>query len=368
MGNGDYNFINCSRFICKVLVKNKIMSSVKIIQQTTHQNKELFVYELKLSNGSAAVITNYGGILMSLLMPDKDGLIRDVVLGFDKVEQYWSEEYLENYPYFGAVIGRYANRIKGGSFVLENKEVILSKNIGENILHGGFEGFDKKVWEVIEVKEGNECSLMLQYTSEDGEEGFPGKLITRIRFELFEKELKYSIEAFCDKATAINLTYHPYFNLDINKAKIDKQQAKIYSDYWLEQDEDFCTTGQLISVKDTAYDFTNWQKIAQPWNENDGYDQSFVIYNHMKEINLVAEAMSSDHKMHLQVFSDAPIVHFYTGKYIPELMGKEQQNYKPFCGYCFETHQYPNAVNISHFPLTILKPNEIYKQSTFYKF
>ena len=347
--------------------KIKIMTSIKIIQQATHQDKQVFVYELKSKNCSA-IITNYGGILMSLFSPDKDGVVRDVVLGFDKVEQYWSPEYLKNYPYFGAVMGRYANRIKGGSFILNDKKIELSKNISGNTLHGGFEGFDKKIWEVVEVKAGEVCSLKFQYVSEDGEEGFPGKLITSLHFTLAEDHLKYTLEASCETETAINLAYHPYFNLDVNKETVGTQQAKIYSDYWLEQDDEFCANGHLISVKDTPYDFTNSHNVAQPWNEKDGYDQSFVIYNHLKEINLVAEAVSSDEKMQLQVWSDAPIVHFYTGKYIPELMGKGQQNYKPFCGYCFETHQYPNAVNISHFPLTILKPDEVYKQSTIYKF
>ena len=344
------------------------MSSVKIIQQTKHKDKEVFVYELKNSNGYSAIISNYGGILMSLKVPDKDSVVRDVVLGFDKVEQYWSAEYLENYPYFGAVIGRYANRIKNAEFRLLNKKNDLSKNSAENILHGGFEGFDKNVWGIIGLQEGEECELKLQYISEDGEEGFPGKLTTTIHFELLDDGLKYTLEATCDDYTAINITYHSYFNLDINKETVGEQQAKIYSDQWLEQDEEFCATGNLIAVKNTLYDFNEWKKVAQVWNEKDGYDQSFITAEQIFKMNLVAEARSSDQKIHLQVFSDAPIVHFYTGKYIPEITGKDIQNYKPFCAYCFETQLYPNAVNIPDFPSTILIPDEVYKQTTIYKF
>lgn len=344
------------------------MNTVKIIQQTLHQNKEVFVYELKKANGISACITNYGGILMSLHVPDKEGNIRDVVLGFDKVEQYWSGEYLNNYPYFGAVIGRYANRIKKACFDLDDRNVELSKNSEDNILHGGFEGFDKKVWEVVATNETTECSLKLRYVSEDGEEGFPGKLTTEITFGLTNEGLKCTMEATCDKITVVNLAWHPYFNLDKNKETVAEQQAKIYSNFWLEQDEEFCATGNLIPVENSGHDFTNWQPVIQEWNKEDGFDQSFVIGNATKDVKLLAEAKSSDAKMHLQVFSDAAILHFYTGKYIPEIAGKANQNYQPFCGYCFETQAYPNAVNISTFPSTVLKPGERYRQTTFFKF
>ena len=344
------------------------MTSIKIVSQTKHRNRDVFVYELKRENGLSAIITNYGCILMSLNVPCNDGSTRDVVLGFDNVEDYWDENYLNDYPYFGAIIGRYANRIKKGEFNIGNETISLSKNKSGNTLHGGFEGFDKKVWEVIEVNESSECSVSLKYISEDGEEGFPEKLTTIISFSLLADGLKYTIVATTDRTTAINLSHHSYFNLDELHAQPKEQLVRIYSDHWLKQDSTFCVTGKQVPVKGEQYDFNDWKPIQQSWNITDGYDQSFVLNNNASMSKPVAEAKSSDGLLHMSVHTTEPVVHFYTGKWIPVINGKGGKQYEPFSGYCFETQGFPNAVNVSGFPSTLLLPGETYTHSTQYIF
>lgn len=344
------------------------MASVKIVEQTKHRNRDVFVYELKRENGLSAIITNYGCILMSLNVPCNDGNTRDVVLGFDKVEDYWDEKYLSDYPYFGAIIGRYANRIRKGEFEIGNETISLSKNKSGNTLHGGFEGFDKKVWEVVGVNESSECSISLKYISEDGEEGFPGKLTTIIYFSLLPDGLKYTFEATTDKTTAINLSHHSYFNLDAIHTQSKEQLVRIHAAHWLEQDAAFCTTGKIIPVKDGDYDFNEWKPALQSWNVADGFDQTFVLSKSSWPSKPAAEAKSGDGRLHMSVYTTEPVVHFYTGKWIPIIKGKAGKQYEPFSGYCFETHGFPNAVNITEFPSNLLLPGENYTHSTQYIF
>ena len=275
---------------------------------------------------------------------------------------------MKDYPYFGAVIGRYANRIKGASFILAGKRIQLENNKNGNTLHGGFEGFDKKVWDVIEVKDETNPSISFQYISPGGEEGFPGTLTTKFTITLIYSGLQYSIEIIADAPTAVNLSYHLYFNLDENSSTVNEQYVKIHAQLWLEQDDDYCVTGKLIATENTLYDFTNWQPVSQVWNKVDGYDQSFVADKNNDELSLMAEAKSSDGNLHMQISSTEPVVHFYTGKWIPRVKGKSGIEYQPFSGYCFETHQYPNAVNMPGFPNTILQPGEVKKQTTLFQF
>ncbi|MEO5947678.1 MAG: aldose epimerase family protein [Chitinophagaceae bacterium] len=344
------------------------MTSVKIIEQTKYRNRDVFVYELKRENGLSAIITNYGCILMSLNVPCNDGSTRDVVLGFDNVEDYWEEKYLSDYPYFGAIIGRYANRIKKGEFEIGNETISLSKNKSGDTLHGGFEGFDKKVWEVVEVNESSECSISLKYISEDGEEGFTGKLTTIICFSLLPEGLKYTIEATTDRTTAINLSHHSYFNLDELQTQPKEQLIRIHSDYWLEQDAAFCVTGKQVPMEGGLFDFKEWKPVQQSWNIADGYDQSFVLSNNISMSKPGAEAKSSDGLLYMSVYTTEPVIHFYTGKWIPTITGKGGKQYEPFSGYCFETHGFPNAVNVPDFPSTLLQPGENYTQSIQYIF
>lgn len=332
----------------------------------THSSGEdIYLFALHNNRDTEVLISNYGAILTSFKIKNPDGSFNDIVLGFDKMEDYQAPDYLKAYPWFGSAVGRYANRIKNASFRIDGKEYQLSKNNGNDQLHGGIEGFDKKVWQLVSFT-GN--TLKLSYTSPDGEEGFPGGLGVTVLFELNDdNEFSYEYIAFTDKATAINLTHHGYFNLNNGKGNIEDHELKIYSLQVLEQEDNLVATGRYLNVKDTSHDFTAWKKLTANRDAVNGYDQSFVVDKKGKAMPLVAEVYSSQSKLKLQVWSTEPVVHFYSGKWIPVIKGKNETMYGPYSALCLETHIHPNAINIPHFPNTILRPGEKYYQKTVYK-
>ena len=330
--------------------------------------EDIYLFALRNSKDTEVVISNYGAILVSMKIKNTDGSYNDLVLGFDDMKDYVSKVYLEHYAYFGAACGRYANRIKNGKFILDGKEYQLSQNMGNDQLHGGKEGFDKKVWQVVHVAESPNPVLELKYLSKDGEEGFPGNLATIIRFELTdENELSYKFFAETDKPTAVNLTHHSYFNLDNGQGQIDETEVKIYASQILAQDEGLVCNGEMIPVENTPYDFRNFKAVNKNWDRAKGYDQCFVIDNKTPDLSLVAEARSFQSGITLHIFSTEPAVQFYTGVGLGNLKGKNGTVYGPFSGFCLETHKHPNAVNIPHFPNTILRPGEKYYQKNVYK-
>jgi len=335
----------------------------------THPSGEdIYLFTLRNSKGTEVLISNYGAIITSFKIKQADGKINDIVLGFEKLEDYFSEEYLKDYPWFGSAVGRYANRIKDAAIEIDGKKYQLSKNIGSDQLHGGISGFDKKVWQTVAFTDDPYAILELRYTSPDGEEGYPGNLDVTIRFELNNAdELSYEYSATCDQATAVNLTHHSYFNLNNGEGNIADHSVKIYASHILEQDTNLVANGNYIEVRGTGYDFYQWEKINKNWIQEDGYDQSYVIDRKDDKVSLVAEAFSEKTKIKLQVWSTEPVVHFYTGKWIPKVKGKNNHLYGLFSGFCFETHIHPNAINIPHFPNTILRPGEKYYQKTVYK-
>lgn len=330
-----------------------------------HKEQDVFLFTLSNSKGFSVSITNYGAIITSFKVNLADGTQNDIVLGFDDVKDYLSEEYLSNYAYLGAACGRYANRIKDGKFKLDGKEYQLTQNTGTTQLHGGHEGFDRKVWK---LKSLNENSLELSYTSNDGEEGFPGTLETTIRFELNDdNELSYEFFASTDKPTAVNLTHHSYFNLNNGIGTIQEHEVRIPSSHILEQDEGLVCNGNLIPVEKTEYDFRKFKKVNADWNEDDGYDQCFQIDDKLNELSLVAEVKSSHSGLTLQILSTEPAVQFYTAGGMNNLKGKNGIQYGKFSGFCLETHKHPNAINIPYFPNTVLRPEEKYYQKNVYK-
>ena len=328
--------------------------------------EDVYLFTMRNSKGTEVSITNYGAIITAFKLENTEGVVNDIVLGFDKVEDYLANDYINQYPWFGCAIGRFANRIKDASFKIDENEYHLTKNKGANSLHGGAEGFDKKVWQLSSIGENPNPFLELKYTSPDGEEGFPGKLETTIRFELTEdNELSYEYKATCEKPTVINLARHEYFNLNNCKGSIHDQEVKIYASIILEQDENLVATGKEISVENTPFDLREFHQIGEGLKLIDEYDTSYVIDK--RDAFLVAEARSRQSNIHLQIFSTEPVVHFYSGKWIPSLKGKNGEQYGPFSGFCLETHKHPNAVNIPDFPDTILRPGEFYHQKTTYK-
>ena len=333
----------------------------------THTTGEdVYLFKLRNAIGTEVCITNYGAIISSFKIKLANGEVNDIVLGFDKIEDYLGESYLKQYPWFGAAVGRHANRIKNAEFDIDGINYRLTENIENSQLHGGNEGFDKKVWRFRGQGETPQPWLELKYISKDGEEGFPGNLEVTIKFVLSEQnEFSYEYKATCNKVTVVNLTHHGYFNLNNGKGTIEDHEVKIYSSAVLEQDEDLVATGNVLQVADTAFDFNEFVIIGEGLKRIEEFDKSFIVDKNNE--SLVAEARSSQSGLHLKVYSTEPIVHFYTGKWIPIVKGKSGNMYGPLSGFCLETHLYPNAVNIPHFPNSILRPGEIYYHKTTYK-
>ena len=327
---------------------------------------DVYLFTLENGKGTKAMITNYGAIVTSFSVTDADGKRNDIVLGFDKVEDYLSPLYLAAYPWFGAAIGRYSNRIKHARFSIDDKVFQLTKNDGDNQLHGGLNGFDKKVWHVADYGEAPHPWLELKYLSADGEEGFPGNLDVTVRFELSgENELSYTYHAAADQPTAVNLTHHDYFNLNNGEGTMLDQEIKLYASRYLKQDESQASDGETVPVDKTPFDLREFTRIGNGLEKAGDYDLSFAIDK--RDDQLVAEARSLRSNILLQVYSTEPALHFYTGKWIPEVAGKNGQQYEAYSGFCLETHTHPNAVNHPQFPTTILRPGEEYYQKTRYR-
>lgn len=332
--------------------------------------EDIYLFTLRNATGAEVIITNYGAIITSFKIKNKEGIVNDIVLGFDKVEDYRAEDYLRQYPWFGCAVGRYANRIKNAEFSIDGKKYRLTKNRGNDQLHGGPNGFDKKTWQFISSGETPQPYLELKYLSKDGEEGFPGNLEVLIRFELKDNnELSYQYTASCDQPTPVNLTHHSYFNLNNGKGTIRDHEIKIYSSQMLEQDDNLTPTGKIDPVEGTEFDFRDFKRIGDGLATIPEYDKGFIIDKKVNNttLSLLAEARLLQTKTLLQVYSTDPVVQFYSGKWTPVVKGKNGIMYGPYSGFCLETHKHVNAVNIPHFPNTILRPGEIYKQKTVYK-
>ena len=324
------------------------------------------LYSLENKNGMKVNITNYGGIVTSLMVPDRDGKYADVVLGFDNLDGYKAE-----HPYFGCIVGRYGNRIANGEFDLDDESYTLAKNIGENHLHGGVSGFDKKLWQAEPFEEENEVGVMLSYISKDLEEGYPGNLKVVVSYILTnENELKITYEAETDKASPVNLTHHGYFNLTGGKENVLGHQIKINADQYVAVDDGMIPTGDLREVAGTEMDFLDYHSIGERIQQvNGGYDHSYVINNQERELILSAEVFDPKSGRAMEVYTTEPAVQFYTGNFLDgSLTGKNGVVYDARYGFCLEAQHYPDSPNQPSFPSTILRPGEKYSQVTIYKF
>lgn len=337
----------------------------------TKDGTELQLYTLRNENGMQVKITNYGGIVTSILTPDKNGKPGDVVLGFDKGEGYTSDAYLKSGPYFGALVGRYGNRIAKGKFTLDGKEYTLAKNNGENHLHGGVKGFDKVVWQTEEVP--GQQALKLTYVSKDGEEGYPGTLTTEVTYTLTpDNQLRIDYIATTDKATPINLTNHSYFNLGAGQSPDALGHVlTINADRYTVVDASLIPTGELRPVKGTVMDFMQptaiGTRIAQV--EGGGYDHNYVLNNGDGSMKLAATVYEPTSGRYMEVMTTEPGVQFYSGNFLNgSLTGKGDIAYKKHYGFCLETQHFPDSPNQPSFPSTILKPGDTYRTSTAYKF
>lgn len=341
-------------------MERKLIKTGKFIDE-----KEVLAIELTNIHGTYVKIYNYGAIISKFIVANKNGDKQDIVLGFDDVDQYTSEEYLSNYPFLGAVIGRYANRIKNGRFSIDGTTYQLSQAKGGDCLHGGDIGFDRKMWEVLSTID---PSVTLEYVSPDGEENFPGNLTVQLTFKLTdENELILDFKATTDAPTAINLTHHGYFNLAPQGGSIANHLHRMPASYYLEQDDNYVVTGKLIPVEGTTHDFLGDKAIGRDWDPTEGYDQTYVLDKPYGELTLASETSEETGGLKLSVYTTEPVAHFYTAKYLVVKGGKDGKDYHPYEAFCVETQHHPNAVNIPTFPSTILRPGENYKQTTIYK-
>ncbi|MGE5604813.1 MAG: aldose epimerase family protein [Bacteroidota bacterium] len=331
------------------------------------EGKEVSLFTLQNQGDMTVKIITYGGIITSILTPDQNGNTDDVVLGFNSLE-----DYLGGHPYFGALIGRYGNRIAKGKFILNGKEYRLAVNDGKNHLHGGLVGFDKVVWDAEELRNDAEVGVRLTYFSKDGEEGYPGNLRTTVTYLLNDQnELTIAYQATTDQPTVINLTNHAYFNLTgEGSGNILDHEALINADRYAAVSADLIPTGELVSVKGTAMDFSTPKKIGIEIDQvKGGYDHNYVLNKTNNELSLAAKVFEPKSGRTLEVFTTEPGVQFYTGNFLDgTLIGKAGKPYGKHAGFCLETQHFPDSPNQPEFPSTLLNPGDIYQQMTIYKF
>jgi aldose 1-epimerase len=327
------------------------------------------IYTLTNANGMKAKITNYGGIITELHVPDRDGKLADVVLGFDDLKNY-----LAGHPHYGAIAGRVANRIANGKFTLDGKEYKLFVNNGPNSLHGGKVGFDKKVWkaESFEGKDG--VGVKMTYVSPDGEEGYPGTLTTTMTYTLTDKnEFRIDYHATTDKPTIINLTNHSYFNLaGAGSGDVLGTELAIEADKYTPADETLIPTGELALVKGTPLDFTTphtiGERAGQIKKSIGGYDHNFVLNSGGGKLALAARAYETKSGRVMETYTTEPGVQLYTANFMGDTKGKGGTVYKKQGGFCLETQHFPDAINQPKFPSIVLRPGKAYETTTVYKF
>lgn len=323
-----------------------------------------------LSNNNITIkITNYGAIITSIEMPDKNGTIENVVCGFEKLETYISDEYLGSYPYFGAIIGRFGNRIAKGNLEIDGKIYDMAINNGPNHLHGGLTGFDKKLWDAEIIEEANIVGIKLTYLSSDLEENYPGKLkVTCIYTLNNNNELGIQYFAETDKTTVVNLTNHSYFNLTAGKENILNHELKLSATKMTEMVEQI-PTGKIISVEGTPFDFSSFKTFKRDMADlATGYDDNFVLDNELGELKYIGCLKENKSGRKIEISTTQPGIQLYTGYWNPELIIDSKKKFGSYSGVALETQHYPDSVNQPDFPTTLLKPGEMYNQKTVYKF
>ncbi|KQS92449.1 aldose epimerase family protein [Chryseobacterium sp. Leaf394] len=347
----------------------------KIISQEfarTSQGEAVHQFILRNENGMQLEIINFGAIITSIFVPDKDGKFEDVVLGFKNPEDYFNS----NQYTYGAVVGRYANRISNARFAIDGREYQVTKNEGNNHIHGGKEGFANKIWRA-EILEKPECdSLALYYHSADGEEGFPGNLSVTVIYTLRADnalEIEYSAET--DRATVINLTQHSYFNLSgKHSAEITDHELQIHADYFLPIDGNSIPTGKICSVKNTPFDFNIMKEIGRDINHDheqlvfgNGYDHCWVLKE--SESQIAGNLYHRKSGRNMEILTTEPGIQLYTGNFLDGKYETKTGGYNTFrTGLCLETQHFPNSPNQDHFPSTILNAGEFYKSKTIFRF
>lgn len=346
---------------------NNSNTAMKTTWGTTPDGKTVELYTLKNSKGAEARIMTYGGVVVSLKVPDRTGALGDVVAGLDTFQ-----DYLKPPPYFGAIIGRYGNRIGNARFSLDGVDYKLDKNDGENSLHGGARGFDKRLWQVSSV---SPQSLELKYRSADGEEGYPGNLNATVKYTLTDaNELRIDYSATTDKDTVVNLTNHSYFNL-AGDGDILAHEVIINADRFTPIDKGLIPTGELKDVAGTPFDFRTATAIGKRIEQKDqqlifagGYDHNWVLNRTGSDLEMAAKVTDPKSGRVMEVFTTEPGLQFYTGNFLDGTLKGKGRTYTRRSAFCMETQHFPDSPNKPSFPSTVLKPGSIYQSTTVYRF
>lgn len=327
------------------------------------------LYVLRNAHGFEARITNFGATVVSILAPDRRGKFADVVLGFDDLEGY-----AQNRKFFGATVGRYANRIAGGRFILGSNHYSLATNNGGNHLHGGVQGFDRALWTATDTR--SRDAVTLRYRSPDGEEGYPGNLDVEVGFTLTrDNALRIDYRASTDRPTPINLTNHSFFNLG-DETDILGHELKLFSTRFTPVDESLIPTGDFRSVETSPFDFRMPDRIGARIDADDiqlrragGYDHNFILSGKRGRPGVAAEVYHRKSGRALRVLTTEPGLQFYSGNFLDgSITGKNRAVYKRRYGFCLEAQHYPDSPNQPHFPSAILMPGDTYRQTTIYQF
>jgi aldose 1-epimerase len=331
-----------------------------------YNNQPVTEYTISNPSGMQVSILNYGGTITKLITPDKNGKRGDVVLGFTSLDGYLQK----NNPYFGALIGRYGNRIGNAKFTLDGKTYMLAANNNGNSLHGGNKGFNKVIWTAEKI---GDSSLKLTYQSKDGEEGYPGNLNVQVIYTLgADNSLKIDYTATTDKATPVNLTNHAYFNLSAgDDSTILNHQLQLNADKYTPVNDKLIPTGKIDDVKNTPMDFTSVKTIGNDIGKvKGGYDHNWILNKTGNELSKAAEVYEPNSGRVMEVFTTQPGIQFYTGNFLDGTLmyGKNGKKYVQHGALCLETQHYPDSPNQPSFPSTILKPGDTYNQTTVYKF
>ena len=357
---------SCESFNGAAKERSIIMDMKKEPFGKTKDGQRVDIYTLANSNGIQARIMTYGAILVSLEVPDREGKRGEVTLGFDSLDGY-----LKGHPYFGAIVGRYANRIGKGKFSIEGKEYTLATNNGPNHLHGGRVGFDKVVWNADPMETADGVAVKFTYLSKDGEEGYPGNLNCTVIYTLTgDNELRIDYEAKTDKTTPVNLTNHTYFNF-AGTGDILGHQITLNAGGYTPVDEGLIPTGEIRAVKGTAFDLTKPTAIGDGIKKlGEGYDHNFVLHKKKEnERSLAATVYEPTTGRKMEIFTTQPGIQFYTGNFLDgSVVGRGGQAYQKHNGFCLETQHFPDSPNKPNFPTVFLKPGETYQSTTIHKF
>lgn len=344
------------------------MSHVKKTWGKTPDGTEIFLHTLKNDEGFEISVATYGATLTALKVPMSDGRTIDVILGFDQLSGY-----LQDTNYIGATVGRVASRISQAAFELHGKKYVLDKNEGDSHLHGGKKGFSSRVWETCQAENPTHSSIKLCYSSPDGEGGYPGTLNAKVTYALLQNGLRISYKATTDKPSPVNMTAHPYFNLDGDGKNVGKHELKIFSGNTLYFDENLIPSGEILSTTGTAADFTDFKAINAIIDGNSGkpveHDRFYPLDLLEEEMPVSAITRSPSSGLEMEVASTNPGIQLYSGDYISEgTVGKQGCIYGPRSGFCLEPMCHPDAPSRPEFPSVILNPGEMYEQIIEYRF